>query len=317
MPTLCKLASTYATNPSEPPPEAGLFWALGLFFFIGSVLAIVFGEKEFRQAFIIGVCAPGIITNMMSGVQEGNANRARERISYLFTVSEAFAQPPHLEVIEAKDSRTIYIEMSQIEQHQKSQKIQFSIDIEAYGPGNNILLRSSLPVIPGAIQTSIPKQTKTLVIKAMGTEKTVHIDSTQNDSGFLQLDFKTSTNDFLWGLGFTRGIKLDQINSTYMPIDSTTDLIKNGIKSVTETKLTNYTITDANYKLALENIDKFNQTSNPEVRKLIEEQIFQSWHNINQQLTPYSPKYVKIKKNLNEIKAKADEAGITALTNKE
>src|SRR5262245_28358002 len=77
-PTLCRLATSYATNPETPLPNNGLYLGLFLFFVIACILCIAFEERSFKQAFIIGVSAPGIITNVVSGISDARSNKSED-----------------------------------------------------------------------------------------------------------------------------------------------------------------------------------------------------------------------------------------------
>jgi hypothetical protein len=66
-PTVAKLAATYAAAPETPPPGLGLLIGLLLFAFLGGIVGLAFGQLQFRQAFIAGIAAPGIITNVLAG----------------------------------------------------------------------------------------------------------------------------------------------------------------------------------------------------------------------------------------------------------
>ena len=70
LPTAAKLASTYTTAPDTPLPGWGMAIGLGLFAVIGAVLAYALSESNVRQALVLGVAAPGIITNLVSGAQD-------------------------------------------------------------------------------------------------------------------------------------------------------------------------------------------------------------------------------------------------------
>lgn len=79
MPTICRLAGVYVANPKTELPEGGMYLGLALFFIIGAILSYAFSETNLRQAFVIGVCAPAIITNIVSGAQEGGESSNRNR----------------------------------------------------------------------------------------------------------------------------------------------------------------------------------------------------------------------------------------------
>jgi hypothetical protein len=74
LPTAAKMATVYTVNPATPMPEAGLYFGLLLFSAIGAALAYGLSENSVKQALLLGVCAPGIITNMVAGVQEGKGS---------------------------------------------------------------------------------------------------------------------------------------------------------------------------------------------------------------------------------------------------
>lgn len=95
LPTLCKLATIYATKPETPMPQPGLYFGLGLFFMIGAVLALAFADdiaditdiKDIRQAVFVGIAAPAIIANIIAGASE-----AKIKIGRFEPISQAFAQ---------------------------------------------------------------------------------------------------------------------------------------------------------------------------------------------------------------------------------
>jgi hypothetical protein len=76
VPTLSKLASYYVTGngTGAPLPGKGMIFGIFLFFILGAVLAYVLSESDLKRAFIIGIAAPGIITNIVSGVAEVRNN---------------------------------------------------------------------------------------------------------------------------------------------------------------------------------------------------------------------------------------------------
>jgi hypothetical protein len=81
LPTLSRLASTYATDFKTPLPEAGAYIALGLFFVIGAIMAACLRETDIRQAFVLGISAPAIITNTLTGIADGRAAKATAPIA--------------------------------------------------------------------------------------------------------------------------------------------------------------------------------------------------------------------------------------------
>jgi xanthine/uracil/vitamin C permease (AzgA family) len=66
MPTLCGLATTFVTQPTNPI-EYGILWGLGVFFVIGAVTAFVLADKNVKSMFLTGIAAPAIIAGINSG----------------------------------------------------------------------------------------------------------------------------------------------------------------------------------------------------------------------------------------------------------
>jgi len=70
LPTLSRVGATFLNNPASPLPQYGICLGLLIFFVIGAVLAVAFGERSLRQALVIGISAPAIITSISTGVSE-------------------------------------------------------------------------------------------------------------------------------------------------------------------------------------------------------------------------------------------------------
>jgi hypothetical protein len=73
-PTLLKLAGNMVGDPNAPMPGLGMWVGILLFCVIGLLLCIAFEEKHVRQAFVLGVAAPGLITNLVNGSTEAARN---------------------------------------------------------------------------------------------------------------------------------------------------------------------------------------------------------------------------------------------------
>ena len=73
-PILLKLATSALANPGFDLPGTGYYIGLSLFFFISAVLAYAFAETNIRQAFILGLTAPAVITNIAAGLDENRAS---------------------------------------------------------------------------------------------------------------------------------------------------------------------------------------------------------------------------------------------------
>lgn len=96
-PTIASLAGYYATKPKDPMPEISVLIGLGLFAVLGSIVAMGFGAREVKAAIVAGIAAPGIVTNIASGVAGDRAKTelsapAAIPTSMIFGITAAFAQ---------------------------------------------------------------------------------------------------------------------------------------------------------------------------------------------------------------------------------
>ncbi|WP_394222721.1 hypothetical protein [Alteromonas gracilis] len=66
--SLCTLAAASATSPNLSIVKLGHVTAIIMYFFISAVLCIGMNEKRRKEAFILGIAAPAIITSMAAGV---------------------------------------------------------------------------------------------------------------------------------------------------------------------------------------------------------------------------------------------------------
>lgn len=72
LPTMSRMAAFYVVNPAASLPEPGFYVGLVCFFAIGAVIGFALAEHNVRRAVLVGIAAPGIITNVASGVSETN-----------------------------------------------------------------------------------------------------------------------------------------------------------------------------------------------------------------------------------------------------
>jgi hypothetical protein len=93
LPTAARLATAFVGDPQTPVPGTGLFIGLALFAVIGAVLAYAFSETNVRQALILGIAAPGVITNIVSGAGEARANRVSSLLLQSIPIGSVHAQP--------------------------------------------------------------------------------------------------------------------------------------------------------------------------------------------------------------------------------
>jgi hypothetical protein len=68
LPTLSKIGASFAAQPDQPLPHWHILIPLAIFFILGFVLNFPFNrEMDITKAVIIGIAAPGLITNIIAG----------------------------------------------------------------------------------------------------------------------------------------------------------------------------------------------------------------------------------------------------------
>lgn len=91
LPTLSRTAATFAAAPDTPIPGVGYLFGLLLFFLVGMGISFALNRKrDVRQALLLGIAAPGIITNIVMGVNDTGSLSA-EALSG--PGGQAYAQP--------------------------------------------------------------------------------------------------------------------------------------------------------------------------------------------------------------------------------
>ncbi len=212
MPTISKLASSYVTDPSNPLPEIGLFVGLLLFFLIGAILAWVFSETNVKQAFILGVCAPGIITNIVAGVNEANTSAAGLQSGVTFGItSSALAQDRGENRLILRDTnretrRLRTVEIAVDPENAGSWALRHILVTVSYIQENGkVAYATSFPAYAEPPTIQIPPDAVALQVNA-GNQKTVQAfpDDPFVAAKFLIRLTVKGTNDFLWALGVKR-----------------------------------------------------------------------------------------------------------------
>jgi len=227
IPTISRLASTYVSDPTTPLPEPGLYFGLLLFFIIGSVLAYAFSERNMRQAFILGVCAPGIITNIVAGVNDANLSSQTAFLDITPSfISSAYAQDSDVTPVGAGvDTRITTSGVTKIPKNiivnsnvygagawdMKNIPI-FVTAIEKDGSKKNI---AGFPAYQGSIEVEVPENTVAVQIRAAGYTNQI----TLPDVNFTQATINSQVrvegkHDFLWALGAKRSPKVVSVNSS-------------------------------------------------------------------------------------------------------
>jgi hypothetical protein len=227
IPTISRLASTYVSDPSTPMPEPGLYFGLLLFFVIGAVLAFAFSETNMRRAFILGVCAPGIITNIVAGVNDAKSS---SQISFLDItpsfVSSAYAQDSvsipsgvgvdTVETIPGTASFTkkivVNINLSGGGAWDMKNISIMVIAIDKDGSKKNI---AGFPAYQRSLEVGIPDSTTAVHIRAAGFTNQINLPN----ENFTKAEINTQVrvegkHDFLWALGAKRRPRVVSFHSS-------------------------------------------------------------------------------------------------------
>jgi hypothetical protein len=71
LPAALKIGTSIVTDPDQPLPNPHIILGMAIFFVIGIFANIAFNkERDFRSAVIIGIAAPGLITNIIAGAKD-------------------------------------------------------------------------------------------------------------------------------------------------------------------------------------------------------------------------------------------------------
>ena len=227
IPTISRLASTYVTDPTTPMPEPGLYFGLFLFFIIGSVLAIAFSETNLRQAFIIGVCAPGIITNIVAGVNDAKSTRQTAVLYKLPSISSAYAQTepsvlPSLTGSE-NESNTASIQIplekkilinSELVGASSWDMENISIYVIAIGKDGSKKSIAKFPAYQRNIEFTIPEQSSAIRVSAAGIFSQIQLPEKDYSKAVIDTRIRVEgKHDFLWALGAKRKPRVVSVQS--------------------------------------------------------------------------------------------------------
>lgn len=146
LPSLSNIAGKMVVQPVPDMPHIYVTIPLAIFFFIGVVLNFAFNREDWEvgKALIIGISAPGIITNLVSGARSIDAApppisapatspRAwldPSRLPSLLGVSSAFAQTPATPP-QSSDSKSTNDSSGSISAISESLPLMFSVNIDS------------------------------------------------------------------------------------------------------------------------------------------------------------------------------------------
>jgi sporulation protein YlmC with PRC-barrel domain len=235
IPTISRLASTYVTDPTTPLPEPGLYFGLFLFFIIGSVLAVAFSETNLRQAFIIGVCAPGIITNIVAGVNDAKSATQTVDLFRMRSISSAYAQTQtsasttlagsaneaDTNSIQIPAQKKILIK-SQLVGASSWDEENISIYLAVIGKDGSRKSMYRFPAIKGNIEIRIPEESSAIYISASGSATKIQLPENDYSEAVIHTHIVVEgKNDFLWALGAKRRPRVVSLSSDLVYVKRT------------------------------------------------------------------------------------------------
>lgn len=234
MPTLSRLGASYASQPEQPLPHPHILIPLVIFFILGFFLNFAFNmEKDISKALVIGIAAPGLITNIIAGVS------SPAKISFLddspnILVSYAAAAPPSAKwvfaVMDGKKSTNPWgmVELADIQ----TRYILLTWDSDTlaeYYYGNEPVLVSAkrgddtVTTIQARLgrplELIVPSNADSLWVQTQNTTTSIKIPRTGREASPLSILARVNVGssgrgDLSWAFGGERGLRVRGISLT-------------------------------------------------------------------------------------------------------
>jgi hypothetical protein len=215
LPTLAKLAAFYVNLPKEPLPDPGLYLGLSLFFILGAAVALVSKVTDFRKAIVVGIAAPGVVSNIAAGNEQAekaqpSQQEAPEQTAMLeawpliLGIGTARAQTPppqavQLTVVPAPTDSEVNYAASPV-------RIQFLSRDGRVLTSTTVDPRTTTPL-------SVPQGAASVRAEAGGRWGDTALPRGPYASADLRLKVEFGRpNDFLWALGQTRKARIDGVD---------------------------------------------------------------------------------------------------------
>lgn len=206
LPTAAKLATTYTTAPETPLPGMGLFIGLLLFAVIGGVLAYALSETNVRQALVLGIAAPGVITNIVAGashVRGGELQALVEVLPLPAAVAQAApAAPARVAPPVAQAPRTFTLRPYTRNGDAWSNE-NLPVSVTFVLPDGTSTARAALVPIGQTQVIVVPPVATAVRFSAGQMTRDVDVGSLPADTVNLEVSVK-GKNDFFWALGARR-----------------------------------------------------------------------------------------------------------------
>lgn len=206
LPTIAKLAGNYVASSNPVLPNIGLYLGLALFFALGAAVAFMMKEQDARKAMILGIAAPGIITNMLAGASQvaPSQSAASEDAGSWLGISTAHAQAasetsPQLTIVPVVKGADIRYASAQV-------------TLEFVTRDKQVLSKS---VIDPRMTTTLTVPDGAYAVRAQSAGKSgdTKLPPSPYTSADLLLEVEFSRrSDFLWALGSTSRAKVDDVD---------------------------------------------------------------------------------------------------------
>ncbi len=210
LPTLSRIAGSYVTNPASPLPQLGLLVGLAIFALIGIVLCIAFRQTDLKQALIVGISAPGIVTNIVGGISDGQLPQPGEAVANVSEEGIEFESSliPNLILTTpalAQDTGTLKTGSREAIIQYSQRGLATSEAVKVYAKTRNPRVTPYLGILGRASTVTLPEDTTALLFRSSTLDKTVDVP----DEGSFVLQISTTSRatagkDFLWALGQRR-----------------------------------------------------------------------------------------------------------------
>lgn len=227
LPTLAKLAGTYVTEPWTPMPEPGLYFGLALFFVVGMIVYRGLREgRTTREAIIVGIAAPALITNILFGASEAQTSKNIQTVGFNMLVATAYAEEHQTEMTPdtriPTGKRTVNIKILATP---KMMTGVTSSDIHVSAvqkdPTTGDVKWFSMGRVPvgGWGKYSIPEDVESLRFTTKGTDSEIVLPK-GTPMAIIVVGVKaeiTWWNDFLWAMGYKRKAEVTVLTPTIEP----------------------------------------------------------------------------------------------------
>ena len=222
LPTLAKLATTYTVTPNSPPPGTGIYVGLALFFVIGCVLAYALSETNVRQALLLGISAPAIITNIVAGAPESKVTRwngEQDIVAMFIPSAKAQDTPkprsnPASAATSSPAQRQLTV-VSNAPQADSWSKERLRVGVEFFAADGRLLRQD---YVPASTQSTLGVPAETTRVKLSSGGKTDEADLPNVARSSVSVTLQVSgKNDLLWALGARRRPVVSNLEATFAP----------------------------------------------------------------------------------------------------